>query len=580
MSQRQLPPPALGVPRGVQASLARNEERFRDLFMRTTLPQALTDIDGRFVMANTAYCDLVGYSDVDLFHRTFESITHPSDHDRQRRAIEQLLSGRKRLVHVSKRYLRGDGATLWCRLAMAVVRDDGGEPKYLHGAIEDVRATARTSSATGPEPADNLVVPAAEVANRHVSQALATARNGQVQVVLIRLGGLEEIAGVVGSSGVELAHAQAVSRVASLSHVGIHSVVPIGLNDLLVVADAARVGVIPALLHAALRTPLSLGSFQMPVNLSIGVTHGSTGDDPGSLLRQARVALNEAVRGGVPERLYDATIDARALDDFALTLEIAVALAEGQFELHYQPKYRLTPDRLEGVEALLRWNHPERGAVPPERIVRLAESAGLIAPLTCWVIDQAVAQAATWMRAGTPIPVAINIAPQLLANPILPLRLSQALTRHRVPTRLLELEITETALSTAPYALAAVEQLAGLGFHVQVDDFGTGYSSLGAIKSLPLQAIKIDRDFVRNIAVERRDFDLVGAIIGIAHRLGSDVIAEGVEEPAVLDALRELNCDMAQGYLLGMPVPPGELSASLLAQASGPAWDEPARWTV
>lgn len=536
-----------------QEGLAENERRLREMFMQTTLPQALTDADGRFVMANTAYCDLVGYSDIDLFTTTFNSITHPQDLPAQHAAIARLMAGREPVVHLTKRYLRGDGSVLQCELGMGVVRDDAGVVRYLHGAIEHVSTAGETG---GLSPVDSPVVfQTAVVAREQLAQLLASSQTGHVQVVLMRLAGLEQLAGVIGWSSVDFAHAQVVDRIAAMGSMGIRAVVPIGVTDLLVLADSADGGGLPAILHAALRAPLAVSGVHLPVSLRIGVTSGGLVDDPDVLLRQARVALNQALSSGSPEVRYHPDLDRSALDDFALTTEIAYAIAHDQFVLHYQPKYRLTPFALVGFEALLRWRHPERGDVPPERVVRLAETSGLVAPLTCWVIDAAAAQARVWQDAGYPQPIAINISPEMLANPILPLRLSQAMTRHRLSTSSIELEITETALSTEPHAITAVQQLAGLGYSISVDDFGTGYSSLGAIKNLPLRGIKIDQAFIRNLANDDRDQAVVAAVIEIAHRLGSRVIAEGVEDERTLSLLRSLGCDEAQGYHLGHPAP-------------------------
>jgi PAS domain S-box-containing protein len=536
---------------------------YRELFSQTTLPQALTDVDGAYVMANSAYCDLVGYSDFDLFGRTFDTLTHPADVAAQRAAIEDLLAGRQHVVRVDKRYLRSDGSVLRCRLCMAVVRDAAGAVRYLHGAIEHVDAGHPTTTARSAErPA---VVPLTAAARRHLGDLLAQSRTGTVQVALLRLEGLQRLAGVIGWSSVEAAHAQVVDRIATIGGLGIKHVVPIGMTELLVLADAVRPGSMPAVVHAALRRPLTLGGIPFPVNARIGITGTDRGADADTLLRQARVALDEAVSTGAPEVRYDAALDARALDDFALTAEITHALARGDLRLHYQPKYQLDPFVPVGFEALLRWTQAERGPVAPERVVSLAESAGLISPLTCWVIDQAAAQAAAWRDQGTPLPVAVNIAPAMLANPVLPLRLSQAVTRLGLPAESLELEITETALTTAPHAISAVHQLTDLGYRVVMDDFGTGYSSLAAVKTLPFHAIKLDRAFVRDLAQDRRSRVVVAAVVDIARQLGSTVVAEGVEDEETLELLRGFGCAQAQGYHLGQPAPPEQLGVHLRA---------------
>jgi len=532
----------------------------RELFMQTALPQALTDAQGRFVMANRAYSDLVGYSEVDLLTHTLVSIAHPADADAQQRVLQSLTSGERHLAHTAPRYLRADGAVLRCRVALAVVRDDVGLVRFVHSAVERVQVSDAPDDTAEREP---LVVPYDAFASDHLRDVLRSSTSGDVLVMLLRLDGLEQIAAVMGWRGVETAHTEVVSRFAGARGLGIRAIVPVSTTELVLMADTTGSGAMAAVIRAILREPVSLSGFQVPVSGRIGFTTGHVDDDPDTLLRRARVALNHALHTGNPEVSYAAELDAQALHDFALTIEIAHALTNQEFTLHYQAKYELDPLTPVGFEALLRWQHPDRGYIPSDIVVRLAESSGLIVPLTCWVIDTAAEQAAAWRDAGTPTRVAINVAPSMLGNPILPLRLSQAISRHGLPASTLELEITETALATAPNAVAAVRQLADLGYWIHVDDFGTGYSSLAAIRALPLRAIKIDRAFVENLMSDTRDRAVVAAIIDIAHQLGCLVIAEGVEDEATLDLLRILGCDKAQGYFLARPMPADEVGDHL-----------------
>jgi EAL domain-containing protein (putative c-di-GMP-specific phosphodiesterase class I) len=237
--------------------------------------------------------------------------------------------------------------------------------------------------------------------------------------------------------------------------------------------------------------------------------------------------------------------------------------------LHYQPKVAVDGGSVTGVEALVRWRHPERGLLAPDLFVPLAERTGLVGELTRWVLDAALRQWRDWHERGMEVPVAINLAAANVVDVGLPEAVARLLARHGVPGRQLECEISEhTVMADPRRALDVLERLRALGVRLSLDDFGTGHSSLAYLKRLPLDEVKIDRSFVLGMAEDENDAVIVRSTIDLARNLGLHVVAEGVETEEVLAGLAALRCDIAQGFLVSRPLPAEELSAWLGERAA------------
>jgi len=291
--------------------------------------------------------------------------------------------------------------------------------------------------------------------------------------------------------------------------------------------------------------------------------HGGTSH---ALLRCADVAMYAAKNAVGAVCMYDSSHDTHNPRRLAMITELGAAIRGNQMVLYYQPRLDLPTGQWCGSEALIRWQHPRLGFIPPGEFVQFAETSELIRPLTLWVAHEAVAQQAKWIAAGLKLPVAINLSTRNLLDVTLPDALADLLTEHAVPPHLLELEITETALMMDPErALQVVHRLAGIGVKLSVDDFGTGYSSLGYLKRLPLTFLKIDRSFVHNMLHDEQDAIIVRSTIGLAHSLGLRVIAEGVEDFDTLAQLGVYGVDEAQGYVLSRPMPVAHVSERLMA---------------
>lgn len=320
---------------------------------------------------------------------------------------------------------------------------------------------------------------------------------------------------------------------------------------------------------SALRQSFDVGGMRLEIGASIGLAvfpdHGS---DSHQLLRSADVAMYEAKRSGAGVVVYDPSFDEHTPERLAIVQDLSEAIRERQLVLHFQPKLDLKAGAVLGFEALVRWQHPRLGLLGPGQFIPLAEVGDLMQGVTRSVIDLALGQLHAWSGAGFSYTMAINLSPRNLLERDFVASFEQALRRHRVDPCLVELELTETALMQDPAGAAErLGRIAALGVRISIDDFGTGYSSLAHLRRLPIHALKIDRMFVTEMATNKQDLAIVRSTIGLARNLGLQVVAEGVETPEVLRMLAELECDVAQGYVLSPPKAWPEMHAWIGAHA-------------
>jgi diguanylate cyclase len=329
-------------------------------------------------------------------------------------------------------------------------------------------------------------------------------------------------------------------------------------------------------LRAALHEPLVLDGVALDLDASIGIAvYPDHGGDAAQLLQHADVAMYAAKHAHAGFMVYDPAVDQHSPRRLALLGGLRRALETDELVLHYQPKADLRSGRILGVEALVRWQHPQHGLLGPGEFIPLAERTGLIHPLTGWVLDTALHQAAEWHRAGRRLSVAVNLSTRCLLDPALPDRVDGRLAGWRLPAGALTLEVTESAVMADPArALDVLGRLHALGVGLALDDFGTGYSSMAYLKTLPVDELKVDRSFVGQMASSPSDAVIVRSTIDLGHNLGLRVVAEGVETQEAWEQLKALGCDTAQGYLLGRPMPAADLERWLRA-ATRPTTEPP-----
>jgi EAL domain-containing protein (putative c-di-GMP-specific phosphodiesterase class I) len=319
--------------------------------------------------------------------------------------------------------------------------------------------------------------------------------------------------------------------------------------------------------------PFQLGDAEAKVTASVGLALGGAATSVHDLLREAEIALHQAKLDATRHTvLFDPTMRAQTLERVDLELDLRRAIDRDELRLHYQPLIDLRTDRVVGTEALVRWQHPARGLVPPLAFVPLAEETGLILPIGRWVLETACAQLLAWQREqadGAPIVMSVNLSARQFSQAGLVDEVAALLATSGLPPRTLELEITESVvLDETEAGIARLHALRELGVRLVLDDFGTGYSSLSYLRRLPLDAIKIDRSFVMGLGTgeaddRSSDLPIVQAVIALAHALGIEVVAEGIETPEQLRLLRTLGCDRGQGFLFARPLVPADAARML-----------------
>ena len=324
-------------------------------------------------------------------------------------------------------------------------------------------------------------------------------------------------------------------------------------------------------LQSSIAAPMLVGEHSLSVGASIGVAlYPAHGEDWDTLLQHADIAMYAAKRARCGHAVYSDNQSSDPADQFELTSELRLAIEENELELHYQPKLDIETRKVCGVEALIRWHHPRKGPLSANRIIALAEIGGLMKPLGHWVFATAASQTVDWNRMGIDLEVAINLTPRTFNDPEFVERVIERIRQANSHRLRLTVEITESAMISDPeQSRIIIDRLHEVGVKISIDDFGTGYSSLAYLKELPVDEVKIDQSFVQSMTDNSRDSCIVRTIIELGHNLGLRVVGEGVEHRSVLELLRGLGCDVAQGYYLSHPLTHQELER----------WYKSGQWT-
>ncbi|MDA0180735.1 EAL domain-containing protein [Solirubrobacter phytolaccae] len=475
-----------------------------------------------------------------------------------------------------RRYVRADGTVGWFLWRSSLISDASGNPD--HWILQGVDITARKQDA---ERLDHQAHHDAltELPNRArfdtvLKAALAPGRD--VAVIFADLDNFKIINDSLGHRTGDELLVEVAERLAAelrpddvLARFGGDEFV-ILLEGLDGIGEARRTA---NRLAAVLKEPFVLAGHQRFVSASFGIAVGNA--DAEALLRDADAAMYHAKEQGKARlEVFDESLRARAMARLEIEAGLREAMAAGELELHYQPKISLADGSLYGLESLLRWQHPVLGTISPATFIPIAEQSGLIVPIGEWVLNTACRQAAEWRSRGHEFVIAVNLSPVQLSSPSLARVVDDALRDSGLPPAALCLEITETAIMEDPEAARRVLQsLKALGVKLAIDDFGVGYSSLSKLKYLlPVDIIKIDKSFVDGITDCPDDRAIIAAIVSLAHELGATAVAEGVETEDQANALRALDCHVAQGYHFSRPLPAYRcFSQSEILSAASPA---------
>lgn len=513
---------------------------------------------------------------------------HPEDAEGLKQACDAAVAAGRGFAIDHRILLPGGGLRHIHQQVEVIELDPEGRALRLAGAVHDISrrkdAEEQIRRLAYFDPLTNLPNRLLFVEQLGKAMARAERQQTRVSVMFIDLDNFKRVNDTLGHnagdellrqvsarlSGLLRAH-DSVMRVSSDGWDQPTSIARLGGDEFIVqLTDMARlddVATIARRLVDALNQPVTIGGTEVFVGGSVGVAmYPEDGKDIDTLLMNADTAMYRAKaagRGGF--QFYHRSMNDRALERLQMEMSLRRALERDEFLLHYQPRIDVVSGKIVGAEALIRWQHPERGLLPPAEFIPLVEDAGLVIPIGEWAIRTVCRQSAAWAAEGlVTVPVAVNLASTHLKERGLPGLVAQALDEHGVSAGCLEIEVTESILLADPeLSVRIAQELSEMGVQLSIDDFGTGYSSLSYLKKLPIAALKIDRSFVRDLDVDPDDEAIVSAIIALAHSLKLKVVAEGVETESQLQYLQAMRCDEYQGYLSSRPVAPVEFKRLL-----------------
>jgi diguanylate cyclase (GGDEF)-like protein/PAS domain S-box-containing protein len=548
--------------------LQSSEQRFHSAFSHAAIGMALVSTEGRVIQGNPALCHLLGRAEEDVVGRTFSDFVHPED--------VRLLTGHLNPGHalgqagpaVEMRCRHAQGHQVWIQLHSGYFSEDDSAAPCLILQAQDITARRDAESRLHHIAYHDALT---SLANRmrfgeRLAQAIERCQADPTRhfaVMYLDFDRFKLINDTLGHSAGDQFLVKVAQRIQ-------HQVRPrdtvgrLGGDEFAILIedmDDAQMAVAMAdRLQESLRRPYQIDDVEVDSSASIGITFSSIGyTTPGEVLRDADIAMYRAKASGRARyAIFDASLRAEIADQVQLERDLRRAIERDELSLAYQPIYDLKTGRIDCFEALVRWNHPERGPVAPASFIPIAEDSGVIGTLTEWVLSTACRQLIAWHHrsAGRQrLRLHVNVSGLDMCRANFISQVATTLLSHGVEPSLLTLEITESMLmKRLDSALENMNRLRHIGVGLSVDDFGTGYSSLSYLSTLPITSLKIDRSFVQKLQNESRNGEVVRAIVTLGVALGKTVIAEGIETPAELNQLRALGCGYGQGYLLARPL--------------------------
>jgi diguanylate cyclase (GGDEF)-like protein/PAS domain S-box-containing protein len=537
-----------------------------------------TDLEGKVLYWNRGAQELYGWSPGEALERNLRVLTVPEELLDQAEAIRsELWAGRTWSGEMLLR--RKDGSHVSVLGTATPFFDDRGNLAGMIGVSTDISERKALEAELERRASHD---PLTGLPNRHtlvdrLGQALLRTKRGKegrkVGVLFMDLDGFKTINDSLGHEAGDRLLVTVAERLRKRLRPE-DVLARFGGDEFAVlleeVADASETIRVAQRIAESLREPFTVNDHQVNLSTSVGIALGSahTKDDPEGMLRNADAAMYKAKEQGLGcYAVFDPAMQTRAQERLELEAELRRALEQGEFVLYYQPEVSLYNGSMVGLEALLRWQHPERGLLKPSAFVPLAEETDVIAPIGRWVLEEACRQAKRWEEEhplASPMTMEVNLSSKQLRRRELARTVEEALTRAGVEAHTLALDITETVLiGASEHNAQALEALKKMGIRLSLDDFGTGYSSLSYLKRLPVDRVKVDRSFVKGLGGNATDTAVVRMIIELCHTLGVEVLAEGVETSEQAALLKDMGCDVGQGYYFARPLRSEELAEQL-----------------
>lgn len=575
------------VRRQGEAELERSERRFRLAFDHAPIGIALISLEpqtaGQLIRGNPAFNTLLGRAPSELGSADILHFTVPEDRSAAQHRLAQMIGGEVTSYSDSRRFLHADGHVVWTSMTSAVVADEQGAPLYLVAQFEDITSRREAEQLlTRQAMHDGLTgLPNRVLLMDRIAQALARShrRGTRLAVFFVDVDSFKTVNDTLGHAAGDLLLIEVGRRLAGLGRDD-DTVARLSGDEFVVlcedVRDQAGAEDIAQRLLAGLERPYEVDRDVFRTTASIGIALSGSGSTADDLLQNADIAMYRAKEAGRGRySVYDKNLRASRDHRLRTEKELRFGIEHGQLQVLFQPIIELATGRTASIEALVRWDHPDRGMLEPAEFLDVAETTGLIIPLGRWVIPEACRQVAEWQRndPAAPEQLSVNLSAVELSDPGIVGVVGRALNEAGLPAASLCVEITESALLDGNSAnVATVRQLRAMGIQIALDDFGTGYSSLTNLKRFPVDIVKIDRSFVAGLGTDAEDTAIVGAVVGLAGALGLATTAEGVENRAQRDDLRRLGCTHIQGHLysppaaiadlMGLPAWPAELDAA------------------
>jgi diguanylate cyclase (GGDEF)-like protein/PAS domain S-box-containing protein len=566
--------------RRADQALHSSELRYRTLFERNLAGVFRSTLEGRILECNESFARIFGYaSPEEALHKpALDFYLRPGD----RKTFLTRLSERHTVSNLEMCARRRDGTPVWVLENATLVEGPDGAHSLIEGTVIDITERKRAEEQVKHLAFHDALtgLPNRLLLNDRLTVALAQAHRSRQKLALLFLD-LDRFKIINDSLGHTVGD-ELLRRVAERLHACVRegdTVARLGGDEFVIlvtrISSDSDADTIAHKVLAAVRLPFGVEQRDFFLTTSVGVSlYPADGIDAETLLQNADTAMYRAKEQGRDNyQLYAPAMNSRAAERLSLENRLRQALQNEELVLHYQPIVDLRNGRVRGAEALLRWRHPERGLLAPAEFIPLAEVSGLISPIGRWVLQTACAQAREWQTLGNPrFTMSVNLSPRQFLQTDLVSQVADALSSNGLDAGSLDLEITESnAMENAEITVNTLWELRRLGVGISMDDFGTGYSSLNYLKRFPIDRVKLDRSFVRDVVTNPEDGAIVRAVISMAHTLRLVVVAEGVENQDQLAFLRQHRCDEMQGFLFSPPVEPEEFQKLLIRRQPLPA---------
>jgi diguanylate cyclase (GGDEF)-like protein/PAS domain S-box-containing protein len=563
--ERKLPAPA-APERGERAADA--SDRFRSAFDYAAIGMALVSTEGRWLQVNRSLCQILGYTEPELLLTDFLSVTHPDDLPTALTNISQLLKNKVHASQMEKRYIHKSGHEVWVHWSVSTVRDQYSKSVHLIFQIQDITDRKLAEQQLHHDAFHDALtgLPNRALFMDHLKLAIARSRRNAERLFAVLYLDLDRFKIINDSLGHTIGDQLLVGiadRLKNNLRPG-DTVARLGGDEFTIliedITDEKEAVQVAERVQKELSTPFNLSGREVFTTVSMGIAPSSTGYERAEdILRDADTAMYRAKSlGKARYEVFDKAMHARAINLLQMETDLRRACERQEFLIHYQPIVALENFQLRGFEALVRWQHPERGFISPMDFIPVAEETGMIAYIGEFVLREACRQMHRWQKVfplDHPLFMSVNLSSKQFSQNMLISEIANTLRETGIRPQSVKLEITESVvMENIETATEMLKQMRALGVQLAIDDFGTGYSSLSYLHRFPIDTLKIDRSFVTRMTENSENMEIVRTIVVLAQNLGMDVVAEGVETNEQLVLLQKLGCENGQGYYFSKPV--------------------------